>query len=164
MEAALDGQPGFLSDSVLSAYRFRGVKVLNWMRLRYDALAFGWQSFVIGFDSARQIDLLKDWFGEIRVSWFVAILLGSWAGVLLPLMLWLNRGRRVQPLLPEEQRFIALCSRLEQRGLIRGFGEPPLQTLSRARRHLPEGDPLVLALEAAVADLYKGTSSATSGA
>jgi transglutaminase-like putative cysteine protease len=164
MEAALDGQPGFLSDSVLSAYRFRGVKILNWMRLRYDALAFGWQSFVIGFDSARQIDLLKDWFGEIRVSWFVAILLGSWAGVLLPLMLWLNRGRRVQPLLPEEQRFIALCSRLEQRGLIRGFGEPPLQTLSRARRHLPEGDPLVLALEAAVADLYKGTSSATLGA
>ena len=32
MEAALDGQPGFLSDSVLSAYRFRGIKILNWMR------------------------------------------------------------------------------------------------------------------------------------
>ena len=154
-EAAMDGQPGFLSDSLLSAYRFRGIRALDWVRLRYDALAFGWQSFIVGFDSTRQIELLKGWFGEIKVSWFVALLLGSWAAVLLPLMLWLNRQRSVSLMLPEEQRFSALCRRLEQRGCSRALGEAPLQTLRRARDHLSEADPLYLALEGAIADLYR---------
>lgn len=158
LEAALEGASGFLSDSIISAYRFRGIRVLNWMRLRYDALAFGWQSFIVSFDSARQIELLRGWFGEIKVSWFVTLLLGSWAAILLPLMLWLSRERRVQRLLPEERRFVDLCSRLEQRGLHRPFGEAPLRTLRRVREHLPEGDPLYGALEDAVANLYAKAS------
>lgn len=159
IEAALDGQPGFLSDSPISAYRFRGINALNWIRLRYDALTFSWQSFVVGFDSTRQIGLLKDWFGEIRVSWFIVLLLGSWGLVLLPLMLWLQRVRRIQQLLPAERRFNAICVRLEKRGLERPFGEPPLRTLRRAREHFPEGDPLCVALEATIEELYQMASS-----
>ncbi len=109
----------------------------------------------MGFDSTRQIGLLKDWFGEIRVSWFIVLMLGSWGLVLLPLMLWLHRVRRIQLLLPAERRFSAICVRLEKRGLERPFGEPPLRTLRRAREQLPVGDPLCLALEAAIGELYR---------
>ena len=160
IEAALDGQPGFLSDSLISAYRFRGISAVNWIRLRYDALAFSWQSFVVGFDSPRQIEVLKDWFGEIKASWFILLLLGSWGAVLLPLMLWLNRVRQFDPLLPEEKRFQSICKRLERRGLVRALGESPLQTQRRAIEHLPDGDPLCMALEGAIADLYRNTNKA----
>ena len=72
----------FLTDSLLSAYRFRNVSIINWLRLRYDAAAWRWQSFIVGFDSGEQINLLKLWFGEIKVGWFVAALLGSWIAIL----------------------------------------------------------------------------------
>ena len=158
LEAALSSEGTFLADAPLSIYRLRGVRLINWLRLNYDAVAFRWQSFIVGFDSERQLGLLRDWFGEIRVGWFVAVLLGSWALVLLPLMLWLHRASRQINVLPEEAAFLAVCAKLDQRGLGRVFGESPLQTLGRARRRLPPGDPLLTRLEDAIAGLYRGPS------
>ncbi len=154
LEAALAGEAGFLADSPISVYRLRGISAINWLRLRYDVLAFRWQSFVVGFDSTRQIDLLQDWFGEIRVSWFVAVMLGSWAAVLIPLTLWLNRQRTTNPWLPEEARFVAIAHRLKPLGLERAFGESPIGLLDRTRAQLPEEHPLRGDLEAAVSALY----------
>ena len=154
LEAALASEEGFLADSPISAYRWRGISAINWLRLRYDAMAFRWQSFVVGFDSASQIDLLRDWFGEIRVSWFVPVLLGSWALVLIPLTLWLNRQRTANPYLPEEERFLAVSARLKSLGLERGFGESPLLLLAATRARLAADHPLRRDLEAAVAALY----------
>ena len=159
LEAALASEEGFLADSPISAYRLRGISAINWLRLRYDALAFRWQSFVVGFDSARQFDLLRDWFGEIRVSWFVAVLLGSWALVLIPLTLWLNRQRTANPYLPEEERFLAVSARLKSLGLERGFGESPLLLLAATRARLPADHPLRRDLEAAVAALYSAAGT-----
>ncbi len=159
LEAALASEEGFLADSPISAYRWRGISAINWLRLRYDAMAFRWQSFVVGFDSASQIDLLRDWFGEIRVSWFVAVLLGSWALVLIPLTLWLNRQRTANPYLPEEERFLAVSARLKSLGLERGFGESPLLLLAETRARLPADHPLRRDLEAAVAALYSAAGT-----
>ena len=154
LEAALAGEAGFLADSPISVYRLRGISAINWLRLRYDVLAFRWQSFVVGFDSTRQIDLLQDWFGEIKVSWFVAVMLGSWAIVLIPLTFWLNRQRVAPLFLPEEKRFVAVTKRLQTLGLSRAFGESPLALLERVRAQLPGDHPLRGDLEAAVGDLY----------
>ena len=55
----------------------------------------------------------------------------------------------------DRNRQARLRRRLEQRGCSRALGEAPLQTLRRARDHLPEADPLYLALEGAIADLYR---------
>lgn len=154
LEAALAGEAGFLADSPISVYRLRGISAINWLRLRYDVLAFRWQSFVVGFDSTRQIELLQDWFGEIKISWFVAVMLGSWAMVLIPLTFWLNRQRASLLLLPEEKRFVAVTNRLQALGLSRAFGESPLALLERVRAQLPGDHPLRGDLEAAVGDLY----------
>lgn len=155
LEQALAGEAGFLADSPLSAYRFRDYDLVNWFRLHYDALAWQWQSFIIGFDSGSQIDLLKRWFGDIRVSWFVAVLLGSWAAVLIPLTLWINRSRRRVSRLPDEERFVQLCARLEKRGIRRYPGESATALLARALTVLPTDDPLIRALEDNARALYR---------
>jgi len=154
LEEALRGQEGFLADSLLSAYRFRSVTMVNWLRLRYDAAAWQWQSFIVGFNSDEQIDLLESWFGEIKVSWFVAVLLGSWVVVLAPLIWWMNRSRSSSERLPVEQQFAELCRALARRGIERAVGESAISLLVRAESELPAGDPQLVTLRRLADELY----------
>ena len=156
LEEALRGQEGFLADSLLSAYRFRSVTMVNWLRLRYDAAAWQWQSFIVGFNSDEQIDLLESWFGEIKVSWFVAVLLGSWVVVLAPLIWWMNRSRSSSERLPVEQQFAELCRGLARRGIQRALGESAISLLVRAESELPTGDPQLVTLRRLADELYTG--------
>lgn len=156
LEEALKGQEGFLADSLLSAYRFRSVTMVNWLRLRYDAAAWQWQSFIVGFNSDEQIDLLESWFGEIKVSWFVAVLLGSWVVVLAPLIWWMNRSRSSSERLPVEQQFAELCRALARRGIERAVGESAISLLVRAESELPAGDPQLVTLRRLADELYTG--------
>ena len=156
LEEALRGQEGFLADSLLSAYRFRSVTMVNWLRLRYDAAAWQWQSFIVGFNSDEQIDLLESWFGEIKVSWFVAVLLGSWVVVLAPLIWWMNRSRSSSERLPVEQQFAELCRALARRGIERAVGESAISLLVRAESELPAGDPQLVTLRRLADELYTG--------
>ena len=156
LEEALRGQEGFLADSLLSAYRFRSVTMVNWLRLRYDAAAWQWQSFIVGFNSDEQIDLLESWFGEIKVSWFVAVLLGSWVVVLAPLIWWMNRSRSSSERLPVEQQFAELCRALARRGIERAVGESAISLLVRAESELPTGDPQLVTLRRLADELYTG--------
>ena len=156
LEEALRGQEGFLADSLLSAYRFRSVTMVNWLRLRYDAAAWQWQSFIVGFNSDEQIDLLESWFGEIKVSWFVAVLLGSWVVVLAPLIWWMNRSRSSSERLPVEQQFAELCRALARRGIERAVGESAISLLVRAESELPASDPQLVTLRRLADELYTG--------
>ena len=122
-------------------------------------MAFQWQSFIVGFNSDKQLDLLKDWFGEIRVSWFVAVLLGSGALVLIPLTLWINYTRRVSKRLPVEQDFAALCRQLEKYGVVRERGESPVTLLARVKILLPQQQAIIKALDAMVKQLYASEST-----
>ena len=157
LEAALAGEESFLADSPFSAYRFKGIGLVNWVRLRYDAMAFRWQSFIVGFNSDQQLDLLKNWFGEIKVSWFVAVLLGSWAVVLMPLMWWMTRSRAENIRRPAEDRFLALSRQLQKRGIEREFGESPVTFLERSKLILADDLKLQLKMDLAVKDLYRTT-------
>lgn len=159
LEEALRGQEGFLADSLLSAYRFRGVSMVNWLRLRYDAAAWQWQSFIVGFNGDEQVELLESWFGEIKVSWFVAVLLGSWAVVLAPLIWWMNRSRSSSERLPVEEQFAALCRALARRGIERAVGESAISLLVRAESELPAGDPQLITLRRLIVELYTPINS-----
>jgi len=158
LESALAEEERFLTDSLLSAYRFRNVSIINWLRLRYDAAAWRWQSFIVGFDSGEQINLLKLWFGEIKVGWFVAALLGSWIAILGPLTWWMTRSRRSSDRLPTEKAFAALCRILARRGIDRQIGETPLHFLKRVEAQLAANDPLVIELEKLAVRLYAPVS------
>lgn len=125
LEEAVAGEGSFLVNSPLSPLRYRGVDWVNMLRLRYDALTYRWQSWVVGFDSAEQYRLLQDLFGSVRARTFVIIVLASGALVLVPVA-WLLLGRhRRRPLDPAQQLYLAFCARLARRGLEREPGEGP---------------------------------------
>lgn len=137
LEEALAEEGSFLAESPLSPLRYRGVNWINSLRLRYDALTYRWQSWVVGFDSEQQFNLHQRLFGEVRARDLALLLLGSAALVLGPVAWWLLRGGR-PPRLPEERLYQRLCRRLAGRGLVRRAGEAPGPFAERVAAEQPE--------------------------
>lgn len=125
LEEAVAGEGSFLANSPLSPLRYRGVDWVNMLRLRYDALTYRWQSWVVGFNSEEQYRLLQELFGSVRARTFVIVILASGALVLVPVA-WLLLGpQRRRPLDPAQQLYLDFCARLARRGLGREAGEGP---------------------------------------
>ncbi len=139
LEDAMQEEGSFLSSSPLSPLRFRGISWVNMLRLRYDAVTYQWQSWVVGFDGDRQIDVLRGVFGEINARLFIGVMLGSF-GVVLGVVgasLFL-RGRRTQPDDPVLRQYRRLQSRLRRQGLEPRPGEAPGTLARRAAERFPD--------------------------
>lgn len=147
-----------LADSPLSAFRYRNTAWVNWLRLRYDAAAWRWQAFIVGFDNDKQISVLKQLFGDIRVSWFVAAMLGSWLLVLAPLAWWLLARNKSPIRSADEVLLLKLCRRLSRLGIERQPGEGLRSLRLRVVAALPaeQAAPFCSHLEALEARLYDG--------
>ena len=137
LEEALRAEGSFLAESPLSPLRYRGVPLINRLRLEYDALTYRWQSWVVGFDNERQFALLEDFFGEISVRMYGAVLLGSWALVLIPVAISLLRRRDTHRLSALDRYYLHFCERLAKAGVQRRRGESPGQFAQRAAGQLP---------------------------
>jgi transglutaminase-like putative cysteine protease len=137
LEEAMESEGSFLAATPLSPLRFRGIPMLNLLRLRYDALTYSWQSWIVGFDNDRQANLLYSFFGELSARKFAAALLGSWALVLVPVALLLLSKRDTQPVSPLDKHYRIFCIRMARLGLIREPGETPGQFALRAAEALP---------------------------
>lgn len=156
LEQALEASGGFLADSPLSAYRLRSLGWVNWLRLQYDDLAWRWQSVVVGFDSDEQLSVMGSWFGKIDAPRIIALVLGSWAAVLLPLTWWLHRRRQASERSAIERRFARLCRKLERRlATTRERGESPLVFRHRVAMRLSPADPLLKELDQVIDSLYQ---------
>ena len=127
----------FLSNSPLSPLRYRSVQWINNMRLRYDALTWQWQSWIVGYNSETQYDLLQTWFGEISGRKFAMVLLGSWALVLMPVGVLLIMRRKIKPVTPLDKYYLAFCNKLEKAGVKRSIGETPANYCERAVQQFP---------------------------
>jgi hypothetical protein len=113
------------------------VPLLNLMRLRYDALTYRWQTWVVGFDSEKQLHVLHSFFGEFSARTFAAVLLGSWALVLVPVAISLFRKRDTHLVSPLDKHYRVFCARMARLGLIRKPGETPSQFAQRASQVQP---------------------------
>jgi transglutaminase-like putative cysteine protease len=138
LERAVAQEGSFLSNSPLSPLRYRSVIWINNMRLRYDALTWRWQKWIVGYDSKTQYEFLQNWLGEINSRKFAMVLLGSWALVLIPVGLLLLAKRDIKRSTPMDKQYLAFCSLLEKRGVVRAVGEAPGDFAARAGRALPE--------------------------
>jgi len=138
LEEAVEGEGSFLADSPLSPLRYRSIPLVNLLRLRYDALTYRWQSWIVGYDNERQFALLQDFFGEISGRVFATVLLGSWALVLIPVSVALLRRPRTRERNPADRVFLQFCQRLAALGVARGRGEAPGEYGRRAALALPE--------------------------
>lgn len=159
LEAALTGleRARLFSDSPLSVFRFRNNTLVNWIRLRYDAVAWRWQAFIVGFNNEAQISLLKQLFGEIRVSWFVSAMLGSWLLVLAPLAWWLLKRNKARLRSPAEISLSKLCRQLARLGIDRRPGEGVRSLGARVAEALPpaQAAPFCMALQNIELQLYQ---------
>ena len=141
LEQALAAEGSFLADSTFSPLRYRNIPLINLMRLRYDALTYRWQSWVVGFNSDQQFHLLHDLFGELDARKFGALLLGSWALVLIPVAISLLRKRDTHQVSPLDRHYLLFCDRLATLGVTRQPGETPAQFAARSGRLLPALSP-----------------------
>jgi transglutaminase-like putative cysteine protease len=137
LEQALAEEGSFLENSPLSPLRYRSIAWVNLLRLRYDALTYRWQTWVVGFNSDQQFTLLQNVFGDISALKFAAVLLGSWALVLIPVTISLLRRRDTHQLSPMDKQYLMFCKRLAGVGIERKPGETPGQLSYRARQTMP---------------------------
>ncbi|MBA6412050.1 DUF3488 domain-containing transglutaminase family protein [Parahaliea sp. F7430] len=137
LEQAMAAEGSFLSDSPLSPLRYRSISWLNSLRLRYDAMSYRWQSWVVGFDSERQFSLLESVMGRLTAQKFIAVFVGSGLLVLLPTAWLLLRKRRVSATDPIDQLYLSCCQALSAKGLERFSGEAPADFAQRAAQALP---------------------------
>jgi transglutaminase-like putative cysteine protease len=137
LEEAMASEGSFLAAAPLSPLRYRSIPLLNQLRLRYDALTYQWQSWVVNFNSAQQFELLHSVFGEISVRLFATLLLGSWALVLIPVAISLFRRRATNPVSPLAKNYRLFCERMARLGLERAPGETPANFAQRAAAAVP---------------------------
>lgn len=137
LEDALAEEGSFLADSPLSPLRYRKIDLINQLRLRYDALTYSWQAWVVGFDADKQFDLLKSVFGDFSARKFALALLGSWALVLIPVAALLLLRRKTHALSRLDRLYLGFCQRLEKMGVAREAGEAPQDFARRAQQQLP---------------------------
>ncbi len=137
LEQAMSREGSFLADSPLSPLRFRGVGWLNTVRLRYDALTFQWQKWVIGFNREQQFDFIQRYLGGANARTFALVILGSFAAVLVPVAALLLLRRPTHRLRPLDRDYLVFCDRLARRGVSREPGETPAQFAQRAAGLLP---------------------------
>jgi transglutaminase-like putative cysteine protease len=137
LERAVAAEGSFLSGSPLSLLSYRSVIWVNNLRLRYEALTWQWQSWIVGYDAETQYAVLQNWFGEISARKFAIVLLGSWALVLIPVGVWLLAKRPVKSLSQLDKVYLAYCDKLRKQGLERTMGETPGDYAVRAKQAFP---------------------------
>lgn len=136
LEEALAGEESFLEDSPFSPLRYRNLSWLNDLRLAWDNVNYGWQRWVLGYQSQQQLEFLQRWLGRVDAQSLVIGLVGGGALLLGLLSLWLfkpwQRERDVQQRL--FRRFEGLLAR---HGVPRKPGEGPRDYAHRAAQQLP---------------------------
>ena len=137
LERAVAGEGTFLSSSPLSPLRYRNIDFINAVRLRYEALTYRWQSWVVNFNSDQQYQILQEFFGDISARKFIAALMGTWALVLIPVALSLLLKRRTHNLKPWDKLYLRFCARLAKQGIVRDTGEAPGDFAERVKRQRP---------------------------
>lgn len=115
----------FLADSPLSANRYRGVVLLNRLRLQLDQLNYQWTRLVLNYRDDTQQQFLQKLLGGLDAWRVAALLLGGGAllfGTLALLLLW---RQRPPPLPPAQRLYQQMCRQLARRGYPRPTGMSP---------------------------------------
>ncbi|MBN1007110.1 DUF3488 and DUF4129 domain-containing transglutaminase family protein [Amphritea pacifica] len=128
-------EPSFLADSMLMRNGFLSGSLLKQLRLRYEALNYGWHRWVLNFHE-HQTGFLRQLLGEISVIRILLLILVPGGLVLLAVAgsLFLRRAARKDPLFLALQR---LDKRLQQQGMQRLRGETPGQFFTRLGQVFP---------------------------
>ncbi|WP_428035081.1 transglutaminase TgpA family protein [Amphritea sp.] len=128
-------EPAFLADAMLMRNGFLNGALLKQLRLRYEAINYGWHRWVLNFHE-RQSGFLQQLIGDISVVKVILLLLLPGGLVLLAVAgsLFIRRGPHRDSL---QQALQQLDKRLLPFGLQRHSGETTGQFFARLARSYP---------------------------
>ena len=133
--AALGGMPSDQLRDLLALGGFEQVR--QQLRLSWDAANTAWQRWVLGYDRARQHELLAQLGFEdvnpLRLLGLLALLIALVMGFYVVL----TRRRAPRPD-PVQRAYFAFCRKLEQAGLVRAPQEGALSFAERSAHQLPQ--------------------------
>lgn len=156
LEQALSAEQSFLEGSPLSPLRYRQLSWLNQLRMAWDNLNYGWQRWVLGYQSEQQLAFLQRWLGRIDAQSLALSLVGGGAMLLGLLALVLFKPWQRERDVPRRlfRRFEQLLAR---HGLARQAGEGARAFAERAAQALPAQAQAIQAFAAAFeAQRYAG--------
>lgn len=136
-ERAVAEERSFLEQLPLSLIRYRDIGWVNRLRLEWDSLNYGWQRWILGYQSEQQLRMMRYWFAglDLRLVGGAVVLCAAGLFGMLGLLLFWPWRRHVDPLGRQFLRFEGLMAR---QGLIRSPGEGPRAFAERAARRLPD--------------------------
>jgi hypothetical protein len=135
LEAAVQAEGSFLAEQSLNV---RSVPWLNGLRNKLDALQYGWQRWVLGYNTDAQRDFFKSLLGEFSITRMVMLLGGILGGIVLFWVLVLGLARRSEREALEHQLYRRFCAALEKRGVVREVGQAPGAFALQAAQALPD--------------------------
>lgn len=128
----------FLAGSPLAIERYRNVRLLGWLRMRWDTLTYHWARAVLNYDAERQTALLSRLLGAVSPARVVALLLGCGALALLLVAASLFGMRPLRRRDAATAAYLRACARLAAAGIERARGEAPLAFAARVERERPD--------------------------
>jgi hypothetical protein len=137
------------------------MSLMKSMRLRWDAVNYRWQRWVVEFNRERQLAMWRELGLPRPEPWQIALALigftALWSALLIP---WLLRSRASDPALRLWERF---CRRLARAGLPRATSEAPLAYARRAARRWPQAREALTQVARAYCEARYGAGAAASG-
>lgn len=132
-ETLFSGQAGFMADAAFIS-RVSRHSWLSTARVRYEALNFAWQRWVLNYHHQQQ-HVLQDWLGDLA-AWKLVLLLLLPASLILACVAWrlLRHKQRLDPL---NRALFSLLKQLEHFDIHRQPHETLAQLVSRIRQSHP---------------------------
>ena len=135
LEAAMQQEGSFLEGRILSLNK---MKWLSGLRKQINSLQYGWQRFVLNFDSETQQSILKKVFGEMSIRKTMFIVGGIFGSIIL---LWVGflglvKKQNVEP--AEHQLYRRFCDLLAKKGIKREMAQTPEAFSQVAAAQLPD--------------------------
>lgn len=136
LEEAVANERSFLENTPFSPLHYRHLGWMNTLRLEWDAVNYGWQRWVLGYQGEQQSHFLQRLTGERDTLTLIMFAVAGLAIIFAALCLLVLKPWRRR--LPAEQRaFERYENLLRRHGVVRHASEGPRTFAARAARELP---------------------------
>lgn len=142
LEAALKKEGQILEHSVFSNRKFAW---LNSIRQQLDSMQYGWQRWILSYDTKTQIQFLDQLVGELSLTKLLGLTLGLLAGLALSSLIWLGLTRQAPSEALEHRLYRRFTERLKKQGLERRLEQTPSEFGALAAQALPAQAEKILA-------------------
>lgn len=135
LEAALKKEGTFLEHSVFSSRKFAW---LNSIRKQLDSMQYGWQRWVLSYDSETQTQFLSKMLGELSFTKIALLVLALFGCLVMVWMVWLGLTRKTNPEALEHRLYRRFTERLAKKGCERRLDQTPTEYAQLAIQMLPQ--------------------------